>query len=149
MYHHAVALATTTYHKKLHKSRDYSGLYGVKLITFRVDYSLLTAYQFLICRDSKSGGHFCSPLWCLSLRTLCVAGSFYLVLVVLLADKRDGLEGIAQVFSYLPGSCAVIMEGHLILLIDVQHQVNLTGIVLRCYVEMITAIEGDVALSGV
>ena len=87
-------------------------------------------------------------LWIESVRTLCVAGSFYLVLVVLLADKRDGLEGIAQVFSYLPGSCAVIMEGHLILLIDVQHQVNLTGIVLRCYVEMITAIEGDVALSG-
>ena len=27
-YHHAVALATTTYHKEFYKSRDYSGLYG-------------------------------------------------------------------------------------------------------------------------
>ena len=29
-YLHAVALATTTYHKEFHKSRDYSGLYGIK-----------------------------------------------------------------------------------------------------------------------
>ena len=61
---HAVAWATTTYHKRFHKSRDYSGLYDFKLITFYVGFSLLTAYQFLICRDSKIGKHVCSPLWC-------------------------------------------------------------------------------------
>ena len=52
---HAVACATTIYQKRFHKSRDYSGLYDFKLITFYVGFSLLTAYQFLICRDSKSG----------------------------------------------------------------------------------------------
>ena len=62
--------------------------------------------------------------------------------------KCDGLEGVAQVFSYLPGCCAVIMEGHGIFLIAAQHQINLTGIIIICNVEMITAIEGDVALSG-
>ena len=66
------------------------------------------------------------PLLDLPVRTKGYAGSFYLVFVVLLTDKRDGLEGIAQVISYLPGCCAVIMEGHLIFLVNVQHQVNLT-----------------------
>ena len=70
---HAVALATTTYHKRFPKSRDYLGLYDFKLITFYVGFSLLTAYQFLICRDSKSGKHFCSPLWCLCLRSAPMA----------------------------------------------------------------------------
>ena len=62
--------------------------------------------------------------------------------------KCDGLEGVAQVISYLPSRCAVFILGHFVCLIAAQHQVNLTGIVLRCYVEMITAIEGDVARSG-
>ena len=74
------------------------------------------------------------------------AGGALAVYVAML--KCDGLEGVAQVFSYLPGCCAVFIEGHGIFLIAAQHQINLTGIVLRCYVEMITAIEGDVALSG-
>ena len=62
--------------------------------------------------------------------------------------KCDRLEGVAQVFSYLPGCCAVIMESHGLFLIAAQHQINLTRIILLCNVEMITAIEGDVALSG-
>ena len=43
VYLHAVALATTTYYKEVHKSRDCSGLYGMKLITFCVVFSLITA----------------------------------------------------------------------------------------------------------
>ena len=38
-YLHAIALATTTYHKRFHKSRDYSGLYGINLIMFCTAFS--------------------------------------------------------------------------------------------------------------
>jgi len=62
VYHHAVALTTTTYHKKVHKSRDYLGLFGFELIIFCVIF--LLAYQFLVCRDSKSGEHFSAHRLC-------------------------------------------------------------------------------------
>ena len=53
---HALALATTTYHKRSYKSRDYSGLYGMKLITFCVMVSLSTSYQFLNLEIVKAVG---------------------------------------------------------------------------------------------
>ena len=47
---------TTTYHKRFHKSRDYSGLYGINLIIFCTVFSLFTAYQFLSLGIAKAVG---------------------------------------------------------------------------------------------
>ena len=56
-YHsHTLAYATTTYHKRFHKSRDYSGLYGINLIIFCTVFSLFTAYQFLSLGIAKAVG---------------------------------------------------------------------------------------------
>ena len=73
---HAVAWATTTYHKRFHKSRDYSGLYDFKLITFYVGFSLVLRISFWYVGIVKAASISAHRLWIESVRTLCYAGSF-------------------------------------------------------------------------
>ena len=48
-YHsHTLAYATTTYHKRFHKSRDYSGLYGINLIIFCAVFLCLLRITFWV-----------------------------------------------------------------------------------------------------
>ena len=75
-YHsYTLAHATTTYHKKSYKSRDYSGLYGMKLVTFFM-VSLFTSYQFLNLEIVKAVGISAHRFYFVPVRTLCIAGSF-------------------------------------------------------------------------
>ena len=67
---HAVAWATTTYHKRFHKSRDYSGLYDFKLITFYVSFSLVLRISFWYVGIVKAVGISAHRLWIESVRTL-------------------------------------------------------------------------------
>ena len=90
-YHsHTLAYATTTYHKRFHKSRDYSGLYGINLIMFCTVFFLTTSIMQAL-RFEKA----LAPFW----ETRAFNVSYAIGNVLFFSDSRIMVALLALVAS--------------------------------------------------